>query len=208
MSLADTLLHFLFLALQKLSTLGIIETRVGEGSFVCSFSLKPLLQELSFLYEGEDAFRDVQQLRQMLEYNSAILAVSSATEEEKQALKEALDAYNLHAEQYLQDVDNQELLNAMVDADFQFHYTVIRMTHNRLFMDIYFAAQELIRENITRLISDRAHRRKEAGFPKLKHSDGHEIIYRCIVNSEIQPLHQVVDAMIGITPVENMDIFP
>ena len=82
------------MALQKLNTLGIIDTRVGEGSFVCKFSLKPILSEISIFYEGEDKYRDVQQLRNLLEYECTRLAVHSATEEEKKELGEALKHYN------------------------------------------------------------------------------------------------------------------
>ena len=35
------------MALQKLSTLGLIETRVGEGSFVAHFSVQPIFSELA-----------------------------------------------------------------------------------------------------------------------------------------------------------------
>lgn len=34
------------MALQKLNTLGMLETRVGEGSFVCEFSFNSLFSEL------------------------------------------------------------------------------------------------------------------------------------------------------------------
>ena len=194
-------------ALQKLNTLGIVETRVGEGSFVCKFSLRPVLNELSDFYSSEDAFYDVQQFRQMLDYNSVILAIKSATEKEKAELGEALQGYNRCAEKYVEDVDNDDLLYEMVDADFNFHYTVVKMSHNRLFKDVYFMAQELIRENISKLISERCHRRRDAGYPPLKHNDGHDIMYQCIMTSDIELLHGAIDAILGIIPVENLDIF-
>ena len=75
------------MALQKLNTLGIIETRVGEGSFVRDFSLQPVLSELTVFYEGEDKYRDVQQLRSLLENECLDLAIRSATDEDKQHLK-------------------------------------------------------------------------------------------------------------------------
>ena len=71
-------------ALQKLNTLGIIETRVGEGSFVCNFSLRPVLNEISVFYASEDNYKDVQQLRNLLEFECMRLAVTLATDEEKE----------------------------------------------------------------------------------------------------------------------------
>lgn len=75
------------MALQKLNTLGIIETRVGEGSFVCSFSLRPALSAPSVFYEGEDKYHDVKQLRNLLEYECMRLAVYSASDAEKKNSK-------------------------------------------------------------------------------------------------------------------------
>lgn len=47
------------MALQKLSTLGLIETRVGEGSFVAHFSVQPIFSELAPLYDNKEGRRDV-----------------------------------------------------------------------------------------------------------------------------------------------------
>ena len=98
------------MALQKLSTLGIIETRVGEGSFVRDFSLKPMLSEISVFYESKDRYNDVQQLRSLLEYECMRLAILSATDAEKEELHNALIHYNNLALKYNLDVDNEDAL--------------------------------------------------------------------------------------------------
>ena len=41
------------MALQKLSAVGIIETRVGEGSFVKEFSMRSFIDEISVFFENE-----------------------------------------------------------------------------------------------------------------------------------------------------------
>lgn len=94
------------MALQKLSTLGIIETRVGEGSFVCKFYLRPVLDEITGFYEGEESLVDVRQLRKLLEYECMRMAVHSATEDEKEALRQALEAFQDYSAAYLSDVHN------------------------------------------------------------------------------------------------------
>lgn len=193
------------MALQKLNTLGIIETRVGEGSFVCDFSLKPILNEISVFYEGEEQYRDVQQLRNLLEYECMRLAVYTATDEEKQQLKEALDCYNERAK--LQDTDpySEELLANLVDADFNFHYQVIKMSHNKIYKDIYYMVQQLIRGHITRLLSTRTRRRHEAGMPYQTDSDTHNKIYHCIIHSDVDALQRAQEEMIGIIPIKGLD---
>ena len=70
------------MALQKLNTLGLIETRVGEGSFVRDFSLGPFLSEISFIYSSDEKYREVRQLRELLEGDSINIAIQSATQEE------------------------------------------------------------------------------------------------------------------------------
>lgn len=195
------------MALQKLSTLGIIETRVGEGSFVCAFSLKPILSELTVFYEGEEKYKDVSQLRNLLEYECMRLAVSSATDEEKAELKNALDTYNKCSLLYSLNPYDQESLEVAVDADFNFHYKVVKMSHNKLYKDIYFMVQQLIRGHITELVSSRVRRRHEAGLPPLGENDTHSKIYSCIVDSDTDALRRAMDEMLGLVPVEGIDFF-
>jgi GntR family transcriptional repressor for pyruvate dehydrogenase complex len=195
------------MALQKLSTLGIIETRVGEGSFVRDFSLKPMLSEISVFYESKDCYDDVRQLRSLLEYECMRLAILSATDAEKEELHNALIHYNDLALKYNLDVDNEDALKRLVDADFNFHYKIIKMSHNRLYKDVYFMVQQLIRSNITQLVRTRAHRRAEAGLPPLGESDTHNKIYSCIMNSDTAVLRQITDELLGIKPVEGIDFF-
>ncbi|MCI1961077.1 MAG: FadR family transcriptional regulator [Clostridiales bacterium] len=195
------------MALQKLSTLGIIETRVGEGSFVRDFSLKPMLSEISVFYESKDCYDDVRQLRSLLEYECMRLAILSGTDAEKEELHNALIHYNDLALKYNLDMDNEDALKRLVDADFDFHYKIIKMSHNRLYKDVYFMVQQLIRSNITQLVRTRTHRRAEAGLPPLGESDTHNKIYNCIINSDPTLLREITDELLGIKPVEGMDVF-
>ncbi|WP_455581487.1 FadR/GntR family transcriptional regulator [Dysosmobacter sp.] len=195
------------MALQKLNTLGIIETRVGEGSFVCHFSLKPVLSELSPFYEGEERYKDVQQLRNLLEYECMRLAAISASEEEKSALKEALKQYNDCSAAYNENMDDKKLLEHVIDADFNFHYKVVKMSHNKLYKDIYYMVQQLIRSHITNLVSRRSVQRKNAGLPPLGENDTHNKIYDCIINSDMETLHQLMEELLGIIPAKGLDIF-
>ena len=103
------------MALQKLNTLGLIETRVGEGSFVRDFSLGPFLSEISFIYSSDEKYREVRQLRELLEGDSINIAIQSATQEEIDELKQALDLYFEQAKRYHQNIDSEEELERLVD---------------------------------------------------------------------------------------------
>ena len=76
------------MALQKLNTLGILETRVGEGSFVCEFSFNSLFSELlrCNLLTGNSS--ELNQFRVLVEYCVLRLAVlNPITEDEIDALE-------------------------------------------------------------------------------------------------------------------------
>lgn len=193
------------MALQKLNTLGIITTRVGEGSFVCSFSWKPILNELTIFYEGKDRFRDVLQLRRLLEYECLYLAVQGSTSDERNELKQALDCYNEACLRYYEDVENMSLLELLVDADFDFHYKIVKMSHNRLYKDIYYMVQQLIRSHITELQHNTLSQRKAEGLPPFRSNDPHVKMYQSIVNSDSKLLHQITDEMLCLTPIECTD---
>lgn len=195
------------MALQKLNTLGIIETRVGEGSFVCDFSLKPVLSELTVFYEGEDKYSDVRQLRNLLENECLGIAVKSAADGEKQKLKEALDNYNRCLRIYDEDIDDPRRLEQLVDADFHFHYQIIKMSHNRLYKDIYYMVQQLVCGHITKMISTRAHRRQEQGLPPNDKNDLHSRIYQCILQGDTDGSREAVEGLLGIVAVPGLDEF-
>ncbi len=195
------------MALQKLSTLGIIETRVGEGSYVRSFSLKPIFSEVAVFYEGEDRHEEVRQLRFLLESECIRLAVERGTPEDRERLGAALQFYNDMAREYHKDIQSEELLEQVVDADFQFHFQIIKMSHNHLYRDIYQMVQTLIREHIKVLLSRRVHNRAEAGLPQELVNETHERIYQAIINADTDAIQQLCAEMVGIVPVPGMDIF-
>lgn len=197
------------MALQKLITLGLIETRVGEGSFIRPFSLKPFLMEIAPFYEDETRYREVQQLRYLLETECMKQAVKSAGPEEKEELSEALRVYREASLRYSEDMENQALLEQLVSADFDFHYKTVKMSHNRLYKDVYFMVQQLIRSHITSLVSQRMKRRKAAGLQPLieEENDTHCQIYRAIINGDEETINEMCQDMLNIRPVKDMDIF-
>lgn len=195
------------MALQKLNTLGIIETRVGEGSFVCNFSLKPVLSELTAFYEGEDKYHDVRQLRNLLEKECLSLAIKFASDEEKQKLKDALDNYNRCSAAYNEDIEDLQQLEQVVDADFNFHYQIVKMSHNVLYKDVYYMVQQLIRGHITEMISKRSHLRQERGLPPLGENDLHNRIYECVIRSDVDASRKDIEGLLGIISVPGLDEF-
>ena len=54
--------------------------------------------------------------------------------------------------------------NDVVQADFAFHYEIICMSHNKLYMDIYMMVQQLISSHIRHLIYTVSIAVKRPGF--------------------------------------------
>lgn len=199
------------MALQKLSTLGLIETRVGEGSFVAHFSVQPIFSELAPLYDNKEGRRDVEQLRNLLERECTSIAIISSTEEDRQKLKDRLDEFNRLEAIYNDDIENQQKLHDVVQADFAFHYAIICMSHNKLYMDIYMMVQQLISSHIRHLVYTRAHRRKAAGL-SLGSMDAlteasHEAIYQSIINGDAEAARNAREQILGIVPAHGLDYF-
>lgn len=63
------------IALQKLNTLGVTETRVGEGTFVCDFNLKNYFSELMRSNILNVSKNQINEFRILLEYCTMRLVV-------------------------------------------------------------------------------------------------------------------------------------
>lgn len=191
------------MALQKLSTLGLIETRVGEGSFVSHFSLQPYFNEIAPLYSNVEYRQDVEQLRNLLEGECMNIAIQSATQEQKAKLKECLDAYNQLETEYNKNPDDLDLLEVTVAADFAFHYEIICMSGNHLYMDVYKMVQNVVTGHIRHLIYTRSHTLPLGATSQWSH----EVIYNSIINGDAQKAKEAREMMLGVVPLHQPDYY-
>ena len=121
------------------------------------------------------------------------------------------DRYNRLEAIYNDDIENQQKLHDVVQADFAFHYEIICMSHNKLYMDIYMMVQQLISSHIRHLIYTRVHRRKAAGL-SLGSMDAiteasHEAIYQSIINGDAEAARNAREQILGIVPAHGLDYF-
>jgi DNA-binding FadR family transcriptional regulator len=113
-------------AISRLQAAGMVDTRHGVGTFVVgagdavAFRIDP--ERLATL---QDVI-DVLELRIALETECAGLAAARRTEDQLQAIREALAAF----------VAARESGQDAVGADFQFHLEIARATHNRHFVEL------------------------------------------------------------------------
>lgn len=168
------------LALQKLSTLGLIETKVGEGSFVKSASIKQYVKEMWVFWDEDIREEDVARLRYLIETDSIVLASKNATEIECQELQRCLSCYNKLLSEVKKNVDNQIIID-LVEADLDFHMQIVRMSHNQLYEEVYTMIRELVKGHIQSHID----------FVKLNAQNGevpedvmHKQAYEAIINQD------------------------
>lgn len=130
-------------ALQRLSALGLVETRFGEGSFVCRTDADAMLQPLiPAAYLGDKGLEEVLLLRRMLEGPVCEAACSSASREDIQKLCSLLG----EMEQYRND------LKQFASADYRFHLELARMTGNTLLIKIYSIINDVMENAFEKIV--------------------------------------------------------
>lgn len=127
-------------ALQKLSMLGLIEIRVGEGSFVQPFFFDNLMRQVSELISQSNFYQYLHEFRAYIEKDCIELAVAHATAQDLAELEEVarqlcIAAYEGDAKKY-------------IEIDYQFHYHLTKMSHNPLFEMVYSSIKDLFRKFI------------------------------------------------------------
>ena len=122
----------------------MIETRLGDGTFVChrsEFFSRPLLWAITGS-DQEDA-RELVEARRLMEVELAGLAAERATPEDIQTI-----------EKYMREMEsgvrNQE---AFLEADLAFHLAVGEAAHNRILINALHLIRNLMRQWIQNTIS-------------------------------------------------------
>ena len=75
------------MALQKLNTLGLLGTCMGDGTYVRSFDFERHLQNIYQFYMTPELLEDVSEFRAVIEVECARLAVKRHTAQELEELK-------------------------------------------------------------------------------------------------------------------------
>ena len=124
-------------ALQKLSALGLINSRPGLGTFVSDVSAGLYLQNLIpiFLLD-KPTILQVLEFRKALEVESAKIAAERATPEEITVLKEILE--HIKASEF--DITEYS------KYDLQFHSAIFEMTKNPLIIKVNLMLQQIFQE--------------------------------------------------------------
>ncbi|NKB65739.1 MAG: FCD domain-containing protein [Candidatus Latescibacteria bacterium] len=114
-------------ALRSLVVMGILEGRVGEGTYVCRNSSKYLERTLQWgLLLDTKKVQDLVETRLMLESQNAFLAAQRATDQDLRDIAATLDALAAALERPEQ----------FLEVDLTFHLTIARATQNTILANL------------------------------------------------------------------------
>jgi GntR family transcriptional regulator, transcriptional repressor for pyruvate dehydrogenase complex len=130
-------------AIAVLEVLGIVEVRVGSGTYVRGTISDLLPQAIDWgLMLGERHTRDLVETRQHLEAVTARLAAQRATDDDVAHLRSRLDRMR----------ETAELVAEFTDADVEFHLELARIAGNTVLRDILHSVRALLRVWIQRAV--------------------------------------------------------
>jgi GntR family transcriptional repressor for pyruvate dehydrogenase complex len=124
-------------ALKALEIIGMIETRVGDGTYVCDrseFLSRPLLWAITSSSESE--IHELVEARTSLETQLSELAAERATSED-------LRQIGIYLDQMERNVADNE---AFRQADIAFHLAIAEAAHNRIFVNALLLIRNLLQQ--------------------------------------------------------------
>ena len=133
-------------AIHRLTALGLIETRTGEGSFVREITPGTAMSGIiPALYLGENSLGEVLEYRRIIEGPMAGLACEKASDEDIVGLEEIYRRMELTRD------DPAEFSR----ADFDFHRELGSITKNTLITETYRILEDLLRVAMEEIVSYR-----------------------------------------------------
>ena len=127
-------------ALQKLNAIGIVETRAGDGTYVRKFDFSGYIREVSGLVMSGEMLEGVMEFRKCIELECIRLAIQRADDQDVTELEEAFLRYEAVASKRIESYD--KYINAIIDADLDYHFHLCRMSKNQLFTIAFEAVRE------------------------------------------------------------------
>jgi GntR family transcriptional repressor for pyruvate dehydrogenase complex len=168
-------------ALRSLSAMGVLETRMGDGTFVAEDSSHVLERSFQWgLLMNPKLVEDLVETRLMLESHTAYLAAAKATPEDLEQAQSAIQkmAASLdEPEQYL-------------EHDLQFHLTIARATQNSILQSLLSTTRGYLQAWIRQTLAASAATRARLSITE------HKRILRALRNRDSSAARQAMAAHI------------
>ncbi|MGL6105357.1 FadR/GntR family transcriptional regulator [Romboutsia sp.] len=129
-------------AIRVLETMGLIESRQGEGNFICAKVEKSFIQPLSIMFKLNDGNWDnILELRELLELQTASIAAQKITKEEEKELDEIMIEMEKET-----NGENREKILVIIDQ--KFHKKIASISKNYLIESFFITASKLFEQFI------------------------------------------------------------
>lgn len=164
-------------AMKMLSTMGIVEIKRGDGTYICQ-EMKPSIFD-SLIYSmmvESSSDKEIIELRQLLDENVLKLAIKSCTEAEIEHLQQMIVT--------MKDFFDQGNISNAAKMDYQFHTYLTNCARNRFLCRIVTGVYKLFEGSIERNI-----RTEELFAMAVEH---HQEIVDCLRNRNESLIPQVV----------------
>lgn len=162
------------MAMQRLIGMGLLETRVGDGTYVKEFSFSNYVKKVSDFYLTPELMDKICEFRTAIEAASVQLAFSAATDEEIQLLSNICEKFE-EKKAALLDCASEEIFEEICDIDYSFHKQICIMSHNVLFVYSFDMAEDLIRQNISTVLTQRYESWKSRADRGIIYDDLHRV---------------------------------
>jgi GntR family transcriptional repressor for pyruvate dehydrogenase complex len=131
-------------ALQKLVALDLIETRLGEGSYVKMVDDIAIFNRLMPIAYFEESFDTILEFRREIESGTCAIAVEKADERDISELRMMLK----------QMEDLQDDLEKLAIADLDFHYKIAQISRNALIIKTYEIIADIYSSHMKRIVKN------------------------------------------------------
>ena len=137
-------------AIQKMAALGLLETKLGEGTFVRAYSPGTVMNGiLPAFYLGGASLLEVIEFRKIIEIPTAELAAGKATDDDAVALE------SIFNRMVRVQGNNQEFYH----ADFDFHLKLADISGNSLVMQTNAILRDVLEIGMERIVGFRGNER-------------------------------------------------
>ena len=163
------------MAMQRLIGMGLLESRVGDGTYVKKFNFGEYINKVTDFYMTPDLLDKVQIFRVTIETACVDLAIENATDEEIAGLATICEEYEEIKKRYVESRSPEEF-EKLVSKDVEFHYSFCCLSHNELFIYTFEMAREPIHQYIKYVLNKRIENWDERGLDVIAWNDMHQDI--------------------------------
>jgi GntR family transcriptional repressor for pyruvate dehydrogenase complex len=174
------------IVLQRLSALGLIETKTGQGSFVLTFNPDQYLNQMSDFLQSDNDITDIAEYRLYMETAIAELAMKKATKENFNNMENLLNQMD-------EAIRNNDI-KLHGELDYRFHLEICRATQNDIFLHAYELVEKVLFKH-TVVLNERFFKKTEK---QRQGKDVHWRLFNAIKAKNIQECRKCYIEMLNV----------